>query len=392
MSKNGKKQNGNNLGEQFKDTVQDALASGDFSALNDLVSNTVSVVVSEAGRHVKMAADEIQGNFNRQKPGMRRFLPEKIKTREVGKVSSVLYMVFGGIGTGLAALALFAGFIFSMVGFSWSVPTVVVLMVVLAGFVLMVRKGIVENGRLKRMKRYVELCAGRMYMPLEDLARYTNKSPKYMLKDVRKMLELGFFPEGHLDHQETCLILSDKAYQNYLNIEQERRIFQEQEEARIKEQEEEARKKEEWRAKYDFHEELQEMIEEGHRYISRIRRMNDKIDGQVISDKLYCMENLLKEIFERLEECPEQMPKMKKLMNYYLPTTLKLVEAYEDFDSVSTPGENITSAKMEIEKTLDTINEAYKELLNKLFLEDTLDVTTDAQVLKTMLAKEGLTK
>lgn len=392
MSKNGKKQNGNNLGEQFKDTVQDALASGDFSALNDLVSNTVSVVVSEAGRHVKMAADEIQGNFNRQKSGMRRFLPEKIKTREVGKVSSVLYMVFGGIGTGLAALALFAGFIFSMVGFSWSVPTVVVLMVVLAGFVLMVRKGIVENGRLKRMKRYVELCAGRMYMPLEDLARYTNKSPKYMLKDVRKMLELGFFPEGHLDHQETCLILSDKAYQNYLNIEQERRIFQEQEEARIKEQEEEARKKEEWRAKYDFHEELQEMIEEGHRYISRIRRMNDKIDGQVISDKLYCMENLLKEIFERLEECPEQMPKMKKLMNYYLPTTLKLVEAYEDFDSVSTPGENITSAKMEIEKTLDTINEAYKELLNKLFLEDTLDVTTDAQVLKTMLAKEGLTK
>ena len=81
---------------------------------------------------------------------------------------------------------------------------------------------------------------------------------------------------------------------------------------------------------------------------------------------------------------------MHKLMNYYLPTTLKLVEAYENFDRISSPGSEILKAKAEIENTLDTINQAFTELLNNLFQDTVFDITTDAQVLKTMLAREGL--
>ena len=86
------------------------------------------------------------------------------------------------------------------------------------------------------------------------------------------------------------------------------------------------------------------------------------------------------------------MNRMHKVMNYYLPTTLKLVEAYHEFDIISTPNEEILSAKKEIEETLDTINEAFVELLNSLFQDKVMDITTDAQVLQTMLANEGLTK
>ena len=120
--------------------------------------------------------------------------------------------------------------------------------------------------------------------------------------------------------------------------------------------------------------------------------MNDSIEGEVISAKLFQLENLLKEIFDRIKEHPEQMSQMQKFMNYYLPTTLKLVQAYSEFDSISAPGEDIISAKAEIEKTLDTINKAFVELLNNLFRDSVFDVTTDAQVLQTMLAKEGLTR
>jgi len=100
----------------------------------------------------------------------------------------------------------------------------------------------------------------------------------------------------------------------------------------------------------------------------------------------------LNEIFMNLEKKPEQTSKMHRLMNYYLPTTLKLVTAYEEFDKMSIQGENVTDAKREIENTIDTINDAFGELLNKLFADAAIDVTTDAQVLKTMLAREGLTK
>ena len=78
-------------------------------------------------------------------------------------------------------------------------------------------------------------------------------------------------------------------------------------------------------------------------------------------------------------------------MDYYLPTTLKLVQAYDEFERISQPGEDVLEAKREIEATLDTINLAFTELLNKLFKNAAYDAAADAQVLQTMLAKEGLT-
>ena len=72
--------------------------------------------------------------------------------------------------------------------------------------------------------------------------------------------------------------------------------------------------------------------------------------------------------------------------------TLKLVKSYEEFDSLSVQGEDILEAKAEIEKTLDPINSAFAELLSRLFQKSAFDVTTDAQVLQTMLANEGLTR
>ena len=68
------------------------------------------------------------------------------------------------------------------------------------------------------------------------------------------------------------------------------------------------------------------------------------------------------------------------------------MESYEEFDRVSSPGPDIVKAKAEIENTLDTINAAFRELLNTLFQNAVFDATTDAQVLKSMLAREGLMK
>ena len=74
-------------------------------------------------------------------------------------------------------------------------------------------------------------------------------------------------------------------------------------------------------------------------------------------------------------------------MEYYLPMTLRLVEKYSEFDAIMTPSDDVKEAKEEIEKTIDTINIAFRDLYDKLFLEDVYDVTADAKVLKTMLEK-----
>ena len=84
------------------------------------------------------------------------------------------------------------------------------------------------------------------------------------------------------------------------------------------------------------------------------------------------------------------MPRMQEMMEYYLPTMIKLVEAYADYDKISEPDEDVLSAKIDIENTLDTINGAFTKLLSILFKDSVWDVTTDAQVLKTMLVQKGL--
>lgn len=435
-----------NLGEQFKDAVQDALNTGDFRKLNHLVSDTVTDALSEAGRQVKNAANEAkkenfwdgksqttenrnytykevppqqaapkyqgqytQPSYTEIKKQKRRnqklhyqrqsgakaypyqtnygksYLPTA-KVKNIGQVSSVLYMVFGGIGIGLVSIALFIGFIFLLLNLVWPAGIFVFLFALMGGFIFMTRKGVIEKDRLKRMKRYISICAGKMYVNIEDLAKQTNKSAKYILKDVKKMIQLGFFPEGHLDEKEACLMLDDITYREYLKVEKERKALQMQEAALPKQQ----------AVENEFsgseNQELETMLKEGQEYIRKLHEMNDLIEGEIISEKLYRMENLLKEIFKRVEENPEQMSQMHRLMNYYLPTTIKLLQGYEEFDGVSSPSGEIEAAKAKIEKTVDIINEAFEELLNKLFQSTVLDVTTDAQVLQTMLAKEGLTK
>ena len=414
--------NPSNLGEQFKKAVSEGLASGDFRELNILVNDTVSEAISEASRQVKNASSSTYRNTSkiyesareyeeqqRQRnerykrtyqssgqlksgyPGSHQTNLPALKTKSVGQVSSILYMVFGGIGMGTSAALLLAAFIIFLVSHSLSGTFLAFLGILFGASALMLRKGIVEKNRLSRMKRYLALFADKMYVNIADLAQSVGKSTKYILKDVKKMLSLGFFPEGHLDQKETCLMLDDATYREYLRLEKERKAY-ESETKNKPAQETTTHNTSATDNDKGANPELQTMIREGQEYIRKLHELNDLIPGEVISEKMYRMENLLKEIFKRLEDDPTQMSQMHKLMNYYLPTTIKLLQSYSEFDDISTPGEDVIKAKAEIEKTVDIINEAFSELLNKLFQATVFDVTTDAQVLQTMLAKEGLTK
>ncbi|MBQ8815882.1 MAG: 5-bromo-4-chloroindolyl phosphate hydrolysis family protein [Lachnospiraceae bacterium] len=333
----------------------------------------------------------------------------RVRLKKVGGVSGVLFRVFGGIGT------VFFGFLFLIAitsdfseGQYWQM--VMIMGILLAGFISLMYVGVGRSARLKRAQRYVQVMQGKTYINISDLALLTNKSPAYIRRDVKKMIQCGIFPEGHLDIPEQCLIMGDVAYGEYIRLEKSRMALRAEEEQKRLEAHEakeaaeleaartakEAadRKREEAKDKptQSVNPELEAMIQEGRDHIKKLRDLNDAIEGEVISGKLFYLENILKEIFEQLKEHPEQMPEMHKFMDYYLPTTLKLVTAYEEFDRVSVQGEDIVSAKREIEKTLDTINTAFAELLNKLFRDRAFDAATDAQVLKTMLEREGLTK
>ena len=109
------------------------------------------------------------------------------------------------------------------------------------------------------------------------------------------------------------------------------------------------------------------------------------------SRKISRMELIIAKIFERAKAHPEIIPDLKKLMNYYLPMTVKLLDASEEMDQQPVQGENIQASKKEIEDTLDTLNQAFEKLLDSVFQDTAWDVSSDISVLHTLLAQEGLT-
>ena len=205
------------------------------------------------------------------------------------------------------------------------------------------------------------------YCNLEDLAAYTGKSVGYIRKDIQKMIEKGWFREGHFDRSKTCFMTSDKVYEEYLMLEKQKQAVQAvdltsgQEKA---EREKTAKK---------LSEEAQQIIQSGQDYIGEIRRWNDRIPGEEISRKISRMEFLVKKIFERIEQHPEQIDCSSPSFEILSSDNRKLLQAYAELESQSVDTETIQNSKKEIEATLDTLNEAFEKMLDGLFQDTAWD-------------------
>ena len=94
----------------------------------------------------------------------------------------------------------------------------------------------------------------------------------------------------------------------------------------------------------------------------------------------------------QVKKDPSSADELHKLMTYYLPTTKKLLNAYVELDKQPEVGDNITKTKLQIDGAMDTINEAFENLLDSLFQDMAWDISSDISVMKTMMAQDGLTE
>lgn len=382
----------NNLGRDVKDIVQHAINSGDFSALNRDLGATLDSALGNVAQSMKRAGNAYSNKYSYKPFGGYRSPSQKERMKEAReefalfvntngtKALGLLFTTLGialtimfGVTAGvLGILSLFIGSIASKIG--------TVMMIFLPAMVLSAIMGICGNRlrkKIKRFRSYVKTLNGKPYANVKDLAKSVRKSEKFVRKDLKRMIDKRMFLEGHLDKNGVCFMATDDAYEQYLETERN------MEERKA----EEARK-----PKTQLSEDVKKVIEEGNRYIEEIRRSNDAIPGVEISNKIYHLENVIRRIFKRVEKHPELINDLHKFMDYYLPTTMKLLNAYEELDKQDMLGENIKTAKQEIENTLDTINVAFENLLDSFYKETAWDVSSDISVLKTMFAQEGLTE
>jgi len=121
-----------------------------------------------------------------------------------------------------------------------------------------------------------------------------------------------------------------------------------------------------------------------------MHRLNDSIEDPKISAQIDHMEAVTAKIIAHVVEHPRKLPQIRKFLNYYLPTTLKILRAYAQMEAQGIEGENIKSAKARIEGMMDKVVDGFEKQLDKLFQDDAMDIRTDVEVLERMLEKDGL--
>ena len=221
------------------------------------------------------------------------------------------------------------------------------------------------SGGLKRRQRryatYLRTAGQKHAVPLAHLARAADVSEKRLEKDLDAMLEKGLWGENaYIDKGSGMLFRSQEAASAYFAA------------ANAAKQPQEAPAPAEG---YDG-------------VLRQIRDLNDRIADEALSAKIDRLEQVSGSIFKAIEDDEDKRAAAGKFLNYYLPTTLKLLENYAAFEEAGVSGENLSQAKAKIEKTMDSIVAGFEHQLDELYRSDAMDIDSDIRVMETMLRRD----
>ncbi|WP_130837377.1 5-bromo-4-chloroindolyl phosphate hydrolysis family protein [Lachnoclostridium sp. Marseille-P6806] len=252
----------------------------------------------------------------------------------------------------------------------------------LAGSIALMIKGNRERILVDHYYLYGKLLEKKEFFSIREFASRAGIAEKKLRAELAQMIRRGYLPKARMDAGETTLMLTDSAYAQYRSAEESRAAREQQ--AREKQQKEQ-------QIYGELPAEAAAVLKEGGEYIRSVREANDRIpDNQEMSEKLYRLENIMNRIFAQVRKHPASAGELRRLMDYYLPTTAKLLGAYVELDK-QPEVTNVVKTRHEIEQAMDTINDAFEKLLDSLFQDLAWDISSDISVMKTMLAQDGLT-
>ena len=233
------------------------------------------------------------------------------------------------------------------------------------GLSLLIGGGVMQR-RMRRYAKYLACAGSRDAIPLAHLMKAADVGESKAERDLEAMIEKGMWgPDAYLDRGNDMLFRSQDAANAYFAA---RRAASAQQTAQPAAASSEA------------------VGDEG--TLAAIRRANDRIDDSVLSAKIDRLESITRQIFKVIQEEPAKKAKASTFLNYYLPTTQKLLDSYADFEETGVSGENLNQAKARIEETMDNIIAGFEHQLDDLYRDAAMDIDSDIRVMETMLKRD----
>lgn len=163
----------------------------------------------------------------------------------------------------------------------------------------------------------------------------------------------------------------------------------------VKEEEKDEKKEEKTEAKAEKappkeETELEKVLRQGRESVAQIRSLNDEIPDFKLTAKIRQIELLTEKIFDFVCRHPENLKQIRQFLDYYLPTTIKLLGQYVELQNQQYRAGNIDEGMRKIEDMLDTVIVAFQKLLDSLFESSVVDITADIQVMEKLMTAEGL--
>jgi len=218
--------------------------------------------------------------------------------------------------------------------------------------------------RISRYKKYHAFVAGRDIVPVGDIVRIAGLSTATVTRDIQAMIDAGYFGSGaFIDSELQSLVMSTDASQ----------LARRYRPAQTSEHQTETKTDNQYMS-----------------ILHELRELNRTVADISITVKIERIEELAAKIFRHVEEHPEKQPQIRRFLSYYLPTTKKLIRSYATLERQGIGGENITAAKENISRTLDTLGVGFEQQLDQLFKANVIDISADSNVIETLLQQDGL--
>lgn len=132
------------------------------------------------------------------------------------------------------------------------------------------------------------------------------------------------------------------------------------------------------------------LVEKGQEMMAQIREENEKIPDAELTEQMDRLDDVANRIFHTVAEQPGKAPQIRRFMDYYLPTTLKMLQGYRKMEERQVSGQEAQATRAQIRRAMDVVLKAFDKQLNALYHDDMLDLSTDIDVMETMLRQDGL--
>ena len=243
--------------------------------------------------------------------------------------------------------------------------------------ILVIQKAIKEICFTRRYDNYQNVLRYKSMEIVDDLATMIEVDRKVVENDLNKAIKNKLIPQGHFGKKNVIFMVSDSVFNEY----SKRRAVYDRYFNKLIEERNRMKKRTP---------ETEDLLQQGQEYVEKIRDSNDIIKDKEISKKLDRMERVVATIFHEVDVNPAQANKLGVFMNYYLPTTEKLLESYIDLDEKTIGKASTEKTKLEISRALDSINEAFEGLLGRFYQEQERDVTSEIYAMEVIMKQEGL--